>query len=181
MVEQPIQLLTGQGQVVDGVICTMEQRHLEDFETVWQGVLEATGQLDAYWMWDYKLRQSRQESRYEAYALEVEALTQGLMFLETQWHRSQVQLATPLVYVEALASAPWNRSYVEHPPFFRGVGQTLLQFARQRSLDLGYGGRVGLHSLPESEMFYRRLRMPEYGNDPEKEGLVYFEYGVLRR
>ena len=65
--------------------------------------------------------------------------------------------------------------------FFRGVGQTLLQFARQRSLGLGYGGRVGLHSLPESEMFYRRLQMPEYGNDLEKEGLVYFEYGVLRR
>ena len=31
MVEQPIQLLTGQGQVVDGVICTMEQRPLRVF------------------------------------------------------------------------------------------------------------------------------------------------------
>lgn len=34
---------------------------------------------------------------------------------------------------------------------------------------------------PESEEFYRRNQMPEYGPDPDKEGLVYFEYGVLRR
>lgn len=31
------------------------------------------------------------------------------------------------------------------------MGLTLLLFARQRSLELGYGGRVGLHALPECE------------------------------
>lgn len=66
-------------------------------------------------------------------------------------------------------------------PTYGGVGRTLLLFARQRSLALGYGGRVGLHALPESEEFYRRNQMPEYDPDPGKEGLVYFEYGVLRR
>jgi hypothetical protein len=65
--------------------------------------------------------------------------------------------------------------------FFRGVGRLLLLFARQRSLELGYGGRLGLHALPESEAFYRRLQMPDYGADPEKEDLVYFEYGVMRQ
>ena len=97
MVEQPIQLLTGQGQVVDGVICTMEQRPLRYSEmrtrrkwwmessAPWSSAIWRTlrpsgrefwkplGSLIANWMWDYKLRQSRQESRYEAYALEVEA------------------------------------------------------------------------------------------------------------
>ena len=102
------------------------------------------------------------------------------MFLETQWHRSQVQPSSRLVYVEALASAPWNRSTLEQSPFFRGVGRTLLLFARQRSLELGYRGRVGLHALPQSEAFYRRLQMPDYGADPEKEDLVYFEYGAIQ-
>lgn len=65
----------------------LRQRHLENFETIWKGVLRATEQPDSDWSWDYKLRQDNQESRYEAYAIEVDSLTQGLMFLETQWHR----------------------------------------------------------------------------------------------
>ncbi|MBE7383833.1 MAG: hypothetical protein F6J95_020760 [Leptolyngbya sp. SIO1E4] len=137
-------------------------------------------QPDARWMWDYKLSQAQQESRYEAYALEIESFTHGLLFLETQWRRSHLPQRYPLVYVEALASAPWNRSVLEQPPFLKGVGRTLLLFARRRSVELGYGGRVGLHSLPEAEGFYRCLQVPDYGADPEKEGLVYFEYGAIQ-
>jgi hypothetical protein len=33
-------------------------------------------------------------------------------------------------------------------------------------LKLGYGSRVGLHALPESEEFYRHNQMPEY--DPDR-------------
>ena len=86
----------------------------------------------------------------------------------------------PLVYVEAVASAPWNRAALERPPFFKKVGRLLLLFARQRSLALGYGGRVGLHALLEAEGFYHRFQMPDYGPDPEKDDLVYFEYGTLQ-
>ena len=50
---------------------------------------------------------------------------------------------------------------------------------RQRSVDLGYGGRVGLHSLPEAEGFYQRQKMLEHGPDPEKDDLVYFEYNAI--
>lgn len=180
MTEQSIQLLSGNGQTVDGLICVMQQRHWLDFQSTWRGILTETNQADADWMWDYKLRQAERENRYEAYALEVEAFTQGLLFLETQWHRSHLPQRAPLVYVEALASAPWNRLTLEQPPFLRGVGQMLLSFSRQRSVSLGYGGRVGLHALPEAEGFYRRLQVPEYDADPEKEGLVYFEYGTIQ-
>ena len=54
----------------------------------------------------------------------------------------------------------------------------MLEFARQRSLDLGYGGRVGLHALPGSEPFYESRYMLNLGYDPDRE-MVYFEYGVL--
>lgn len=56
-----------------------------------------------------------------------------------------------------------------------------LTFARLRSVELGYGGRVGLHSLPNAEGFYEQLQMSDYGPDLEKNGLVYFEYGVIQR
>lgn len=154
----------------------MNESHLEDYETIWKGILLETEQPDRYWMWDYKFRQSNRDERFEAYAIEVDDLTQGLMLLETQWHRSQTPQRYPLVYIEAVATAPWNRRNLEDPPYLRSVGRSLLLFARQRSVELGYGGRVGLHSLPEVEGFYRRNQMPEYGADPDKEGLVYFEY-----
>jgi hypothetical protein len=154
----------------------MEENHLEDYETIWKGILLATEQPDRFWMWDYKLRQSNRDQRFEAYAVEVDDLTQGLMLLETQWHRSQTSQRPRLVYIEAIASAPWNRRNLEDPPYIRGVGRALLLFARQRSGALGYGGRVGLHALPEVEGFYRQNQMPEFEPDPEKDGLVYFEY-----
>jgi hypothetical protein len=179
--QRSIQLLSGKEEIVTGQLCSMSDRHLEDFETVWKGILTATGQPDCYWSWDYKLRQGNQDARYEAYAIEVDSLTQGLMFLETQWHRSQLPQRAPLIYVEALAVAPWNRRMLEDPPYLRGVGRTLLLFARQRSLEVGYGGRVGLHALPGSEGFYRRNQMSEYDMDPDKEDLIYFEYGLIRR
>lgn len=179
--QRPIQLLSGTGEVVTGLLCTMSERHLEDFETIWRGILSVTNQPDRDWPWNYKQRQGSQDARYETYAIEVDSLTQGLMFLETRWHRSQLPQRYSLVYVEALATAPWNRRYLEDPPYLQGVGRTLLLFARQRSLELGYAGRVGLHALPGSEEFYRCNQMAEYGADSDKEGLVYFEYGSIRR
>ncbi|MEM8809436.1 MAG: hypothetical protein AAGF01_25725 [Cyanobacteria bacterium P01_G01_bin.38] len=174
-----VQLTTSGGQVLEGQIVPMEQRHYEDVEEVWKPILRATNQPDAGWIWDYKLNQSQQQERYEAYSLDVDGLSQGLIFIETQWHRSQLPQRWPLVYVEAIASAPWNRLPIEQPPWLRGIGRRLLTFARLRSVELGYGGRVGLHSLPNVEGFYQRLNMPDYGPDPEKDGLVYFEYGLI--
>lgn len=57
---------------------------------------------------------------------------------------------------------------VDDPPYLVGVSRAALLLARQRSVELGYGGRVGLHSLPESEAFYQRNNMPDYGPDPDK-------------
>ena len=179
--QQTIQLVTGTGNLVDGLLCSMEPKHLNDYHDVWEPMIEMTDQLDQGWPWDYKLRQAQNEERFEAYAVEVDDFTQGLLLLETQWHRSGLPQRYPLVYVQAIASAPWNRIRIEDPPYFLGVGRSLLLFARKRSEQLGYQGRVALHALPGSEGFYRRLNMPDYGPDPDKEGLIYFEYGATQR
>ena len=34
---------------------------------------------------------------------------------------------------------------------------------------------------PQAEGFYQRLLMPDYGPDPEKDDLIYFEYGILEQ
>jgi hypothetical protein len=184
LMQQPIQIATGARTFVPGLICTMTHAHLAQIETIWQGMLVEAQQPDRDWSWAYKLRLATGESRFEAYVVEVDQLAQGVVLLETEWHRSaltgQIMARSPLVYIEYLASAPWNRRLIEDPPYFVGIGRALLLFARQRSAELGYGGRVGLHSLPESEAFYHRQGMPDYGADPDKDGLVYFEYGTLQ-
>ena len=173
-----IQLQQGNGQLVTAHLCTMQMRHLQDFNTIWKSMLEGLNAEDTFWDWTRKKRLSLSQDRYEAYAIEYDDLTQGLLWIETQWHRSQWAIGQPLVYVEALASAPWNRRLINPDPWLQGVGTILLQFARKRSLDLGYQGRLGLHALPGSESFYEALNMLNFGYDSERE-MTYFEYGLL--
>jgi len=178
--QESIQLATGAGRIVKGQLCSMAARHLIDYQQLWQPMLIEAQQPDEGWPWEYKLRQAQQEERFEAYAIEVEGLTQGMLYIETQWHRSGLPQRYQLIYVQAIASAPWNRVEIEDPPYFAGVGRALLLFARKRSGQIGYQGRVGLHALPGSEGFYHRNAMPDYGADSEKEGLIYFEYGSMQ-
>ena len=91
----PIQIETGSGAFVPGVICEMTTVHLTQIETIWRAMLQALGQPDADWNWDYKLRLSMAEPRFEAYVVEVGELAQGVMLIETQWHRSQLESANP--------------------------------------------------------------------------------------
>ncbi len=174
-----VTLTTGLGQPVQAQLDRMQSRHLDDFENLWRGMLLELNEEDAFWSWAMKKRLSNNDDRFETYAIEYEGLTQGLMWLETQWHRSWLNPNHRLVYVEALASAPWNRQNLEDPPYLKGVGSALLLFARQRSVSLGHQGRVGLHSLPEAEEFYQRQNMTDYEQDPDKEDLRYFEFGVM--
>jgi hypothetical protein len=57
------------------------------------------------------------------------------------------------------------------------VGTVLLGEAIRLSAESGFEGRIGLHSLPQAERFYRTaLGMSDLGNDPAYDGLRYFEY-----
>jgi hypothetical protein len=178
-VTRTVRVKTTAGQFLEAQIVPMDEGHLHDVETFWQPILTAAGQPDPVWKWDYKLRQSQQQDSYEVYSLDVDNLSQGLLFIETQRYRSQQPQRLPLVYVEMIVTAPWNRIDIEQPPWLKGVGGLLLLFSRQRSVELGYGGRVALHSLPTAEGFYHVQGMPDYGPDPEKDGLVYFEYSAF--
>ena len=178
---RPVSLRKPPHETVTATFCSLTLGHVEQINTFWRFILQAAQEPDISWDWAYKLRLAVTDRRYEAYAIELDELVQGVMLLETQRHRSWLRSRSPLVYVEYLASAPWNRRPIEDPPYLAGVGRTLLLLARQRSVELGYGGRVGLHSLPRTEAFYHRNNMADYGPDPDKDGLVYFEYAAIQR
>lgn len=127
-----------------------------------------------------KSRQSKILPGDELYAIECDRLTQGLIMLDILKKRCQIQsqLRRRLVYVSALATAPWNRPAISDPPIYRGVGGNFINFAIARSTELSYHGRIGLHALDDALGFYRklRIRLLDCGPDPEEpDNLVYFE------
>jgi hypothetical protein len=163
---------------VIGSLVTLTTKHLDDFRTFWKEQLKTSADEDRYWDWDQKQRiyLAGGIDTYEGYAIECEGLTQGMMILQVQGYRSQIEPNRRLVYTHSLATAPWNRLSNPDPNGFRAVGSALLRFARFRSEELGYGGLVGLHSLPAAEMFYRKMGMIDGGADAEKENMTYFEW-----
>jgi hypothetical protein len=162
---------------VRALLVSLAERHLIDFNTFWQSKMTSADE-DQYWDWQRKQQVYLSSSNimFEGYAIECEGKTQGMMILKIGGERSRVEPARKIVYVHSLATAPWNRASSSDPNGFRAVGRILLEFAQFRSVSLGYGGLVGLHSLPTAEEFYRRMQMIDGGMDAEKDNLRYFEW-----
>lgn len=84
----------------------------------------------------------------------------------------------PLVYVDFLEKAPWNWRIPEigQQGKYKGIGTFLIRSAIQQSIDEGFHGRIGLHSLPQAERFYTdACKMMAIRNDPKKYDLLYLE------
>lgn len=135
----------------------------------------------AHWEWDRKARAVLGLSAYTICGVVADGEMQALMLREDTFARAKHpdQRGTSLVYVPFLSTAPWNDREIVPTPSYRGCGSILLKEATQYSNSLGFKGRVGLHSLPQAEPFYRdRCGMIDLGldPDPEHENLRYFEF-----
>jgi hypothetical protein len=179
-------------EVYDGI----SKDHLSDWESKWRPIILATqGRLTAqgvprsahpqssHWDWNKKAAALRMLLAYRTFAVVCSSDTQGLMVVETTLHRSRLpddkgRTGQGLVYVEFLEAAPWNRPEHVQFPRYRGVGRALLTAAIQLSFDEEFKGRIGLHSLPQSEEFYRNIvNMHDLGPDESYSGqLRYFEF-----
>jgi hypothetical protein len=130
---------------------------------------------DAHWDWSRKVKTYRVSLSHRHFAVECAADTQGLMQLELT-HRSRIDPGQHLIYIDLLSVAPWNRKKLVERPRLIGVGSVLFTQAVGTSLEEGFSGRVGLHSLPTSADWYRKQRMQSFGPDPAyPSGLEYFE------
>ena len=162
----------------------LSDKNVEDFDQFWQPLLLEFDEPDAGLSWEFKQRRAARQGNYECYAIEHEGLTQGLLMLEIQNHWSQFDWGERLVYIEHIMTAPWNRPNIQRPPELKGVGTVFMAWARQRSQELGYRGRVGLESLPGAIRFYEglgmmRLELEPYEIVDAEEKLPYFEYRAL--
>jgi hypothetical protein len=92
---------------------------------------------------------------------------------------TQHQPQVSIIYVNYVEVSPMNlnlSSTLGRKPEFSAVGTRLLQHAVDLSVEGGGHGRIGLHSLPVSEPFYRKCGMTDLGPDAAYDGLVYFEF-----
>jgi len=131
-----------------------------------------------HWDWSRKARAISQSRDYFIVGVRTQGEMQALMLWDEDFHYGShsLQLGSPLVYVHFLATAPWNDREIVAVPQYKGAGTLLLRTAVERSDDLGYKQRLGLHSLPQAEGFYRdRCLMADLGVDATKQ-LRYFEF-----
>ena len=132
---------------------------------------------DSHWDWKRKSQAVAGMLGYHSFALVCRQELHGLMMTNDMLAaRLPEQFGKPLVYVEFVATAPWNRPELQPQPRYRGVGNVLLLAAIESSRQAGFKGRLGLHSLPKAEVFYeQRCRMTRLGSDSSHQNLTYFE------
>lgn len=167
----------------------IEQPQLDDWENSWRPALDAVlielvrqgvhrSQWPQSWHWDWKKKMARVQGllAFQGFSVVAQGVTQGLMQVDlTKSAREASQAGKPLVYVEYLEVAPWNRPELGSTPRLRGVGSALLVTAVELSVAEGFKGRIGLHSLPQADAFYRKIGMTDLGPDPQYQDLKYFE------
>jgi len=164
------------------------EHNIEHYEEKWVPVLRditwrvkvglkpvALRQEDSHWNWRSKLSSMKGKLAFKEYAIECNGLTQGLMLINIGLKYSRIDISKPLVYVEYIQTAPWNRVKVQGYDSYKLVGSLLLLQAVGESCEEGFNGRIGLHALPKAEAFYRKIGLQEFGTDTDHQGLAYFE------
>lgn len=162
-------------QFIDGVT----EQEISEAQEAWSRLLKKGKHEHAHWDWNAKFQNTmRATSVYRIFGIKAEDKMQGMLIAMTAGHtcRIEVQKNKPLIYIDYLASAPWNSSEVVESPKYAGIGKVLIRAAIQLSIDEEFDGRIGLHSLPQAESYYRDIcGMTDMGLDQAYQSLPYFE------
>lgn len=170
----------------------ISEQQLIDWEDLWQpalaevlqrlrdsGVDRAEWPQSRYWNWRAKADAYRDSLANSSLCVVCQGVTQGMMILDTL-HSARLpsQKGKALIYIEYLEVAPWNRRhFVDEVPRYGSVGSILLRAAIECSLQSEFKGRIGLHSLPQSNAWYANAcNMADLGPDADYPNhLRYFE------
>jgi hypothetical protein len=153
---------------------------LRDIERIWRTRRDESlfsGVDDFVWNWENKIEDIESGAMLLS-ELRCNGMPQGAIAVSTKHCTSRSDVGNQVLYVEYLENAPWNiKGNVAGVSEYLGVGNLLIAEAVDMSLSRGLNGRIGLHSLPLAEPFYRdRCQFSEFEPDVTESGLVYFEY-----
>ena len=130
-----------------------------------------------HWDWGKKVPELKLlEAR--GFGVLCEGDWQGAMMTKTASSVSRLEATRrkPIVYVDYLELAPWNWKVtpLKRQGRYGGMGTLLFLQADLQRFDEGFGGRVGLHALPQAATFYAGLGLKRVAHDDAKR-LPYYE------
>jgi len=172
MIQEDLKILQCfDNKYVDAKILPLSQKHLEEIELYWKPQLKNSN----CWVKNLEFSKYLQENPHlKFYVLESNLITQGIICLHPNCP-SRLECGKNLVYVNILTVAPWNRADIISSPKYKGIGTTLITFAATFSINLGFEGRIGLHSVKQAEGFYKKLYFIDLGNDINENNFQYLE------
>jgi len=128
---------------------------------------------DAHWSWVSKAFHCI-GAQYEWFYLVTNGTVQGICVV---FHPKASRLDSDTIfYIDYLATAPWNRINPLSELRYKGIGTILLKESLIYSIkSLHYRPGFSLHSLPKAVTYYEKIGMHNYGPDPTKGNMPYFE------
>lgn len=169
------------------------EKNLADWEAGWTpalytylkelnaaGVDRTLWPQSRHWDWGKKTAAIEGLLSNQSMSIVCNGMTQAMMIMDlSRRARIHTQINSHLVYIHFLETAPWNRQDLNNKNKvvgYSGCGSILLYAAVELSKAEGFKGRIGLHSLPQSNEFYaNRIGMTDLGKDSSYENLRYFE------
>ncbi len=150
---------TGQYEDAD-LFCGFDEANLSDYVAHWKPIHQQNKAEDGHWDWSEKAAiVAANPLIHDIFVLECGGRTQGFMITckggEKCISRHPEHKRAVMIYIERIATAPWNRPELVKNPTYKGAGRMLLGAAVSQSIEEEMCGRVGLHSLPGSEQFYQ--------------------------
>lgn len=142
------------------------------------GVPKSRWPQDLKWDWNKKTAYARSFLGMRSFCIECDGQLQGMMQADCARREARLdcQAGKPIVYVDFLSTAPWNRKELTQPHIYRGVGRILILAAIELSVTEEFQGRIGLHSLPQADDFYsQKCGMTPLGCDQRYQNLTYYE------
>lgn len=123
---------------------------------------------DSHWDVPEIWSSSYQDERMRVLVLEADERLQGYVVFQIKDYIGIDE--NRCLYVAFLATAPWNRKRKGGSREYKSVGSVLLAIALLFELKHIGALTLELHSLPQSEIFYRKIGMSETGQRSQ-EGL----------
>lgn len=180
------------GAVVEAELWdAITEKNLADWEADWiphlfellkslkqKGVERRLWPQSRHWHWSDKVKAIEGKLSNQCFSVVCDDNTQAMMTTDLL-RRAQldIQKNSHLVYVDYIEVAPWNRGeLIGRSPKYSGAGSILIRAAIELSKQEGFRGRIGLHSLPQSNDFYaNKVGMTDLGSDENYQNLRYFE------
>ena len=121
----------------------------------WNESLETLSPLedepDSHWKWRDIISYHQNDPKFMARCIRTEdGVIQGALLLRKKV-KSVLEPGEKAVFIDRVATAPWNRDKVAKMPRFRGVGTGFVLYSIVLSYSQGFGGRVNLQAVASEE------------------------------